>query len=91
MLGQYEDRLKNVLKEFEEEINLVECGSQIVQELQLALSDPELPFPKMRKEGVGAYCNSSFQFFLIDKKLGLEEPYLQDCFQSLKNYIEATR
>jgi hypothetical protein len=42
-----------------------------------ALVDPELPFPKLRKQSIGMHCHSSFQFYLIDR---LEEA---DCDEDL--------
>ena len=37
------------------------------------------------------FCNSSFQFFLVDQRFGLEEPYFEDCFLDLKNFVEVFR
>lgn len=68
---------------------MLESRDEIKENLLLTLCDPEMPFPKMRKEGIGMFCNSSFQFFLVDRRLGLEEPYMEECFEDLKNFIEA--
>jgi len=43
----------------------------------------------MRKDGIGHYCNSSFQFFLIDLKFSQEEPYIDPSFEDCQVYMEA--
>lgn len=45
----------------------------MIEEVRQTLLDPELPFPKLRKQSVGSHCNSAFQYFLVDKLLSGEE------------------
>jgi hypothetical protein len=45
----------------------------VITSITDALFDPELPFPKLRKQTVGIHCNSAFQYFLVDKLLESED------------------
>lgn len=42
-------------------------SNEAVESITGSLTDPELPFPKLRKQSIGMHCNSSFQYFLVDK------------------------
>lgn len=55
----------------------------------MMLTNPELPFPKMRKEGIGIHCTSSLQFGLIDMKFGRKEDFFtEECFEDMEAYLE---
>ena len=51
------------------EITEIESSEIIdfIEELKLTFNDPEIPIPKLRKEGIGSYCNSALQYYLVDE------------------------
>jgi hypothetical protein len=60
----------------------------MVNSIRDSITDPELPFPKLRKQNIGMHCNSGFQFFLVDKLFPLdEEECLEETFEELKNCL----
>jgi hypothetical protein len=54
---------------FTTELSDFPSAEEIVQSITDTLVDPELPFPKLRKQTVGIHCNSAYQYFLVDKLL----------------------
>ena len=53
-----------------------------------SLTDPELPFPKLRKQSIGMHCNSSFQFFLVDKLFSNgDDEDIEETFEELGKYL----
>jgi hypothetical protein len=55
------------------ELHGFEQADQVVKEVTDSLIDPQLPFPKLRKQTIGSHCNSAFQYYLVDKLLSPEE------------------
>jgi hypothetical protein len=50
-----------------QELDGFELAGEVVKDIIDTLIDPELPFPKLRKQTVGSHCNSAFQYYLVDK------------------------
>ena len=48
-------------------------AAEVAASITDSLFDPELPFPKLRKQTVGMHCHSGFQYFLVDRLLAPEE------------------
>lgn len=63
-------------------------NNEVVESITESLTDPELPFPKLRKQNIGMHCNSAFQFFLVDKLFpSNEEEVLEETFEELNKYL----
>lgn len=55
------------------------------------IRDPEIPFPRMRREGIAMHCNSSLQHALVDLffegKAGQDEEFVEDCVLDLEQFL----
>lgn len=71
-----------------QELNDFPYSEELIYSLKESLTDPELPFPKLRKQNIGIHCNSGFQFFLVDKLFPMdEEELMEETYEELKNYL----
>ncbi len=57
----------------------------------LSLNDPMPPELSLRKSDIGAYCNSSFQFYLIGKRFPSKEKFAEEPFSELRFGLEELR
>jgi len=63
-------------------------NTEVIESITESLTDPELPFPKLRKQNVGVHCNSAFQYFLVDRLFpNGEQEGLEELFEEFSKYL----
>lgn len=89
LLSYFLAAYQNITARIAQELHGFEYAAETVREVIDVLLDPELPFPKLRKQTVGSHCNSAFQYYLVDKLLAPEdEDDPGETFAALREFLQ---